>query len=617
MIRFSLLYKYNLFFTCLIFLCFLSFNADYSALSLGLAIFGAISSAVILYLILYLALFLFSFIGRFGLYFTAVCFALTDIALILDFFIFRLYHFHINAMVLNILTSPKAAESIDLGAGPVIVAVVVIVGLFLLEIFLVKHLLKKDTDALKAKNKTLNKAIILPLFLIIVTEKLSYGFASLYLKANILNVFKVIPLYQPVTFNRFAKKHFGISNEEQLKNYISSSANLHYPKKPITFKENLNKVNVFIIASDSVNANYVNQETAPNIEAFKRDALVFQRHYSGGNSTRFGIFSLLYGLNASYWFSFKAAQKGPVLFDVLKKLGYNINIVSTVNTSWPEFMQTAYVNIQDKVYDDFDTEDKLKPWQKDEKSAAKWSEIIKGVDSQQPQFTFLFLDAPHGYSFPKSHEKYPVNEDINYLTISKESKDLESAINSYKNAIFYNDMLFGKIIAQLKAQGLYDNSIIVYTSDHGQEFFEYGAFGHNSSFSEAQTKVPFIVKLPNSHIPPAFNSSSKKGETSKLSSHLDLVPTILSYIGVANDTSDYASGYDLLDEKTKRKQVFIANWNNNAIKTDEQTFVFSNLPNKMFNNEVRRNSDYKLLENASADSALIMKIMEQNGHFYQ
>ena len=66
---------------------------------------------------------------------------------------------------------------------------------------------------------------------------------------------------------------------------------------------------------------------------------------------------------------------------------------------------------------------------------------------------------------------------------------------THKNAVFYNDMLFLKIINKLKEKGLYENSIIIYTSDHGQEFFEFGKLGHNSSFSKYQTKDKLYLYL--------------------------------------------------------------------------------------------------------------------------
>jgi arylsulfatase A-like enzyme len=48
----------------------------------------------------------------------------------------------------------------------------------------------------------------------------------------------------------------------------------------------------------------------------------------------------------------------------------------------------------------------------------------------------------------------------------------------------------------LKARGLYDSSIVIFTSDHGDEFWEHGNFGHVSSLSPEVVRVPLIVHLP-------------------------------------------------------------------------------------------------------------------------
>ncbi|MDP8099102.1 sulfatase-like hydrolase/transferase [Pasteurella atlantica] len=604
-VKFSLLYKYNFFLTTLIFLSFLIFNSHYTTLSLTLSILGAISSAAILYALLYLALFLFQFLGKKGLYFIALCFLIVDIALVTDFFIYRLYHFHINAMVLNILTSPKAFDSIQLGMMPIIFSILCVGIGILFEIYLVNKLSNntQSLETLRTKNKKINKFILLPLLLIILTEKISYGFASLSSKNELIQPFKAIPLYQPLTFKSFAHRYLGFKVVKQAENYISQTTSLNYPKSPLISTDKLNKVNIFIIASDSINSQYITPEITPNIVKFQQDSLVYNQHFSGGNSTRFGIFSLLYGLNSNYWFSFYPARKGTVLFDYLKSQNYNINIVSSTNTSWPEFLKTAYVNIQQSVYDKFDGE----PWEKDQQSSTKLLELIDKIDPKQPQFAFLFMDAPHGNSFPEESHKFPTKGEINYLTLNKDSKDLPFVINGYKNSIYYNDMLFAKIVDKLKEKGLYDNSIIIYTSDHGQEFFSHGNFGHNSSFSTAQTQVPFIVKMP----------TKEHKEINKLTSHLDVVPTLLSYIGVKNDPKDYSNGYNLFANDFHRNSVFISNWNNNAILTKSYTYVFSNLPNKMFQNEVRQNSDYSLVEDHEVDHKELMKTIEQNAWFHQ
>jgi membrane-anchored protein YejM (alkaline phosphatase superfamily) len=289
-------------------------------------------------------------------------------------------------------------------------------------------------------------------------------------------------------------------------------------------------------------------------------------------------------------------------------LNYDISIISSTNTNWPEFRKTCYVNVQEGIEDEF----KGSPWEKDEQSASCFLNHIDTYKNQTPLFNFIFLDAPHGYSYPESSNKYlAAKGEINYLTVSEGSEELKTTIKRYKNAVYYNDQLFGKMITKLKEKKLYDDSLIIYTSDHGQEFFEQGNFGHNTSFSKGQIHVPLIIKLPKSL------QKSHLGEqiNSYLTSHQDIVPSLLTLLGVKNDTSKYSNGKNFFSQTFKRDYIFSANWNNNAIVSKDVTSVFSNLPNKMFNNEIRDSHTYELFKNKKINSKFILDTMNENKKF--
>jgi len=610
---FSLFFKANFIFTCIIFILFLQYNNNYQIVDFFLAFLGAISSAAIIYALLYLLLFIFNFTGQLGLYLTGLVFLLIDIGLLVDFLIYKVFKFHINGMVMNILTSPDAMDSIQVGIMPIVAVFIVFALLFIAEIYLIKKLQQKDKNAKKSLNRRLNKLIIIPLILIVLSEKVAYGVSSLFSNKVVTSKFKVIPLYQPLTFNRIAAKYFGIKPKLEANNTIELNANFNYPLKPIEIVDQPQKFNIFIFASDSVSASRINQQITPNIEAFKQDAIELANHHSGGNSTRFGIFSMMYGLNASYWFTAESAKKGSVLFDVLKQLNYQINITSSTNTNWPEFKNTCYINVQDSIKDDFEG----KPWKKDQQSAAYFNDWVAKQDVSKPMFSFVFLDAPHGYSFPKEVNPFnATDERINYLTVKKGSDEIKMVERQYNNAIYYNDQLFGKMISQLKQKGLYKNSLIIFTADHGQEFFKFGNFGHNTNFSPAQTHVPMLIKLPDSlkqkiTLPTIMSGNSLKA----LSSHIDIVPTILTLIGVKNPIDDYSNGKNIFDANYTREKVVCSNWNNNAIITNKQIYIFSNTPDKIFSNEIRDSQTYQTLSNVSTSSQRVMQVIHENRQF--
>jgi len=583
------------------FFVFLSFNNQYSLPSFLLLVAASVSSAALLYALLYLPLLPTVLFKRAGLYLCGGIFTLAHSAIALDFFIFRIYGFHINAMVIDIMLSPAAAESIDMGVAPLILGFAFIANLLTVQYFVIKRILQTQSASHQKLNKLYNKRVLIPLIAIIFIEKFSYGILAVYNKNETQILFRVIPMYQPLTFNRFAAKYLDIHTKKAPTNTILKNGVLNYPLKPLSFNDKIKTPNIYFITVDSLSKFAVSADNTPNIHALKADSMVFTNHYSGGNATRFGIFSLFYGLNSTYWFPFLNENKGPVLIDTLKDINYDINIISSTNAHWPEFRETAYVNTVDTLHDDFAGV----PWQKDELSSAKYLQAID--TSTRPQFSFLFLDAPHGYSFPPAFNKYnATDETINYVTMNKDSKNLDQVKARYKNSVYYNDHLVGQVIKKLKEDKLYDDAIIVFTADHGQETYEQGYFGHNSAFTQTQVNVSFMIKLP----------GNKHSEYTGLSSHNDLAPTLMSYIGVNNDTTDYSNGINLLNSDITREYIFTANWNNNAVITKDNTFVFSNLPNKMFKSEVRDNQTYKRSKGAEKiNPKYLLEIMNANKQF--
>jgi membrane-anchored protein YejM (alkaline phosphatase superfamily) len=505
-------------------------------------------------------------------------------------------------MVLNILLSPAAYKNLDMGSFPIIAAIVVFIFLILFEFFLIK-LLKKDILKIDIFLRIFKKNVLPLLIINLIAEKFIFGFASLFDKKEITLAVKTIPLYQPLTFNSIAKKYFGIEKKvNQNSNlYITISSRINYPLKELEIK-NPNPKNIFIIGIDALRNDLITPETAPNIYKFAQESLWYTNNISGGNATRFGIFTLFYSLNAPYWFNFVDAKKGALFFNILKKLNYNISIFFSTSAKWPEFRETVFFNIQDKVKDRLDS--------RDTNTFRFWKEYIKRVKINKPIFNFTFLNAPHGRYYPKKFAKFKPDKggEINYLIIKKRDKNI--LLNQYKNAILYDDYLFGKMLEELKKRHLYKDSIIILTSDHGEEFYEYGYFGHNTAFDKSQVNSPLIVKLPN----------QKHKIIPKLSSSLDLIPSLLRYLGVKTPSKYYSNGYSNLFSKSYQREFATSgNWNYNSIITPKYTYVFSNLPNKIMKTEKLDTKAYKPLKNTKeADKVMqkfIIEVLNQNRRF--
>jgi arylsulfatase A-like enzyme len=91
--------------------------------------------------------------------------------------------------------------------------------------------------------------------------------------------------------------------------------------------------------------------------------------------------------------------------------------------------------------------------------------------------------------------------------------------------IAFNDSNFGALIRELERRNLYDESLIILTSDHGEAFNEHGSFEHGKTLYSELIHVPLIIKFPAGRAAP-------KGEIRLAAQHVDILPTILDCVGL-------------------------------------------------------------------------------------
>ncbi len=114
--------------------------------------------------------------------------------------------------------------------------------------------------------------------------------------------------------------------------------------------------------------------------------------------------------------------------------------------------------------------------------------------------------------------------------------DLEHIVNAYDAEIRSMDEALGRLVAYLKEQDLYDDTMIVFTSDHGEEFGEHGKIGwHSHTLFDELLKVPLVVKYP------AQEHAGTKVSAQVRS--IDIAPTLLEALGLP--VPEVFSGSDL------------------------------------------------------------------------
>ncbi|HUJ20218.1 MAG TPA: sulfatase, partial [Bryobacteraceae bacterium] len=95
-------------------------------------------------------------------------------------------------------------------------------------------------------------------------------------------------------------------------------------------------------------------------------------------------------------------------------------------------------------------------------------------------------------------------------------------VSQYDGGIAYMDWALGELVKELKQRGLYDNTLLIVTSDHGEAFGEKAMMGHALSVYQDMVRVPLLIKYPGESAPELAD------ETVSLT---DLMPTILSVLG--------------------------------------------------------------------------------------
>lgn len=100
--------------------------------------------------------------------------------------------------------------------------------------------------------------------------------------------------------------------------------------------------------------------------------------------------------------------------------------------------------------------------------------------------------------------------------------DLTYFINMYDATIRATDQMMGELFAHLQELGLEKRTVVVITSDHGEEFKEHGQFGHTRSVYEELIRIPLIMKVPGVAGGHVIDTALNQ---------VDIVPTLLEIMG--------------------------------------------------------------------------------------
>ena len=463
--------------------------------------------------------------------------------------IFSLYGMFINGFILNLLMTPGGVESLGGSSQSDIGFALIASGFFLVQalILWLCSVLIRRTSLFQRTPRGFGWYTSLVVLATIIGVHFTYA-ADSYSKSRLTSLAETIPFFHPISARHFFSMLGYKINKSQK---IDVKGRLHYPLKPITFKQPAKPYNIIWLASESWRADMLDPEIMPQTWQFAEQASRFTHNYSGGNGTRMGVFSMFMGIPGNYWFAFMKEQRGAAIIDVLQQQGYQMDLFTSARFSYPEFDKTIFSQIPtEKLHS---LPEPGEGWQRDRANVGQLLDFIDKRDPAKPFFTFMFFESPHArYHFPpESIIRRPYRDDINYATLSKEElrADIIPIKNRYINAVHHLDSQFGQIFSYLKEHQLLDNTIVVLLGDHGEEFMEHGYWGHNSTFVDQQIRTPLVIWVP----------GQKARVSDQMTSHMDVVPTLMPLLGVSNPSSDFATGYNLFSDE-KRSHTYISDW---------------------------------------------------------
>ncbi|MGX8713803.1 MAG: sulfatase-like hydrolase/transferase [bacterium] len=502
-------------------------------------------------------------------------------------YVFQLYHFHINGFVLDMLFSEGAGEIFVFSVWLYVKAILIFLGVCLAVIVLAWL-----SSYLSRKIARRRPVYCYSLAAFLAISLLSQGFhvyGAATLHPSILESDSFLPYYFPLSMNSALDKMGIIDRTEIATLKISeNSAPITYPVNEL--RTDANKLmfghpNIVMIVVDSWNFRTLTEDCMPNVWSFKEKAEFFSNHLSSSNGTRGGIFGLITGLTSYYWKSFEYSSLRPVFIRQLQENGYAIQVYPSANFRTPPFDRMFF-----KGMDIHTTTEGNSVYERDCNLTSNFiNDLADFHRDGLPFFSLLFYDMAHAIAVPKERNTrfQPAWEYADYTKLNNNTDPLPY-YNLYRNCLYQIDSLVGMVFKALEANNLMDNTIIVVTGDHGQEFNENkkNYWGHSGNYSRYQIQVPLILYYP----------QVQKKVYCHRTTHYDIVPTLSRMaFGISNPASDYSMGEFLQNDRSRGWHI-VGNDINYAFITEDGHIIEKqgNGYVKVYDRDMNLQSNYKI-----------------------
>jgi len=257
------------------------------------------------------------------------------------------------------------------------------------------------------------------------------------------------------------------------------------------------------------------RQTSPRIDLFAEEAVVFDRAFSNSPWTRTSVVSLFSGLHPETHGVQDKEDSAPEGLLMLAELlggagfetaGFSSNISISADFELDQgfehfvyFPHEPYFAGREEENPGYVPVDGMFPAIRD------W--IRRPHD--RPFLLYIHTTDPHAQYRPPARYRRWGN----------------GSAERYDGELLFSDDYFGKVVDLLALQGLLDETLVIFTADHGEELGDHGQGGHGHSLYNELLRVPLVIRHPS--LPPA-----RRNETVRL---IDLLPTLVEWLGLEVD----------------------------------------------------------------------------------
>ncbi len=352
---------------------------------------------------------------------------------------------------------------------------------------------------------------------------------------------------------------------------------------------------VFLFAIETLRADVVDAEVAPNLYRFAQENMRVPLAYASGNYSVTAFHSLFTANHALY--VDVERQRGDALGSVplriFRQLGYDIHLLASWDFSLNEHafgrgrrLASTFVDsrtLTSRPFTPVDRHETIQEWR------AQWEvlgESLTALDrrvvelfgkhpaltAEGPQFLITYVGSAHWpYYWPEDwrprFEPYTDFFRGQFLYSLAERRRL--MMNRYRNSVQFVDSLFGAMIRRLKDAGLYEDSIVVVLGDHGDEIYDHSRVGRGH-LHNVEIAIPLAFKFERGGARDANRFNDKLGAT------VNVLPTVLDGLGVEGN---YAA---LFDGESLFKTVGTIGVSSNEIAAAEKALVVYTRQHKAF-----------------------------------